>query len=416
MLEFSDAPYQFFPPRYSPLVTRLALPFNRHLTLPGPNHRIKELDIPPAPPWLKAARAGAARLLFVFNHPCHSDPYLASELHRRLHTRASFMAAYDLFLRRPLNAWVMQRLGHFSVDREGADRLAMATAIDVLKAGQFALNIFPEGNVYLTNDRLAPFLDGAAFIALKGQQALGTTPVWIIPTALKYTHLSHPHPTIDRHLHQLATATSFPLKPATSPLEQVVSLGRHLLAIHLRSHGHKAQLDHRDPDLYPQLQQVAASLVADLESELSLSPPPSASLIDRVRRIRSTIHQLRTGAANQPGPPTSLSQASRAILAFRILAYLSPYLLERPTIDRYAETVERLAEDHHSRPIPPFGPRRAIVHIGDPIPVPTFLDAAGGRPRNAVAPLTHAMEQAVQSGIDDINHSNDAPGTTLLPT
>ena len=48
----------------------------------------------------------------------------------------------------------MQRSGSFSVDREGSDRKAMSTAIEVVKETG-ALTILPEGNVYFTNDRRA---------------------------------------------------------------------------------------------------------------------------------------------------------------------------------------------------------------------------------------------------------------------
>jgi hypothetical protein len=47
-------------------------------------------------------------------------------------------------------------MGNFSIDREGSDRRAMAAAIKVLTDGKTAPNIFPEGNVYLTNDRRPP--------------------------------------------------------------------------------------------------------------------------------------------------------------------------------------------------------------------------------------------------------------------
>ena len=54
----------------------------------------------------------------------------------------------------------MQNIGCFSIDREGSDRKAMTEATRILKEGEFALTIFPEGNVYLTNDRVTPFFGG----------------------------------------------------------------------------------------------------------------------------------------------------------------------------------------------------------------------------------------------------------------
>lgn len=172
MLEFSDAPYRFFEARPSAPLIRLGRALNRHVFLPGPNHRIRDLSIDGELDALADAKGNGDRLLFVINHPSHSDPQALSEVQRRLGVDACFMAAYDVFLRSKLTAWSMQKMGNFSIDREGSDRKAMAAAIKVLAEGKKALNIFPEGNVYLTNDRATPFLDGAAFIALKAQAGI----------------------------------------------------------------------------------------------------------------------------------------------------------------------------------------------------------------------------------------------------
>ena len=103
----------------------------------------------------------------------------------------SFMAAYDIFLQSKLNAWCMQRAGCFSVDREGSDRKSMKEALRILKEGERGLIIFPEGNVYLTNDKVTPFLDGPAFLGMKAQKDLGGDhPILAIPVSLKVTHVS----------------------------------------------------------------------------------------------------------------------------------------------------------------------------------------------------------------------------------
>src|SRR5690606_36278497 len=116
--------------------------------------------------------------------------------------------------------------------------------------------------------------------------------------------------------------------------------------------------------------------------------------VERIRKVRTTIHQIRTGAT-EATPPASDGLAERAILALRMHGYLIPYLTEHPTIDRYDETVERLAEDYYSRPMPRTGPRRAIVPFQEPLDVAALLAGAGSL-RSAVAPLTRAMEAAVQ--------------------
>ena len=59
--------------------------------------------------------------------------------------RSFFMAAYDVFERNALHAWLMQRMGAFSVDRDGSDMHSLKQSIATLESGKYALSIFPEG-------------------------------------------------------------------------------------------------------------------------------------------------------------------------------------------------------------------------------------------------------------------------------
>lgn len=415
MLEFSDASYRFFPAEPSPFLIRLARTMNRHFILPGKNHRVRELRLEGETEAVREARNRGERLIFVINHPSHSDPQVVTEVQRRLGVPSSFMAAYDVFLRSPFNAWCMQKLGNFSIDREAADRKAMAAAISTVTAGEYALNIFPEGNVYLTNDRVTPFLDGTAFIALKAQQAIEGTPVKIVPVSLKFTHLTTPREAVTERLVQLARDSGHAYAPGASenPLAAVMGLGRHLVEGHLRRHGYLHERASEEAALYEVLKDFAVNLVSEVETTLALAPPKEGGLVERIRKVRSTIHQIRTDTSGKPHPEID-GLAEKAILAFRVRGYLTPYLTEHPTIDRYDETVERLAEDFYSKAMPRTGPRRAIAHVHVPLDATGFLNEAGSL-RNAVAPLTRAMEAAVQAGIDTINAGNDTPGAALVP-
>ena len=404
MLEFSDAPYRFFEARPSPPLIWLGRELNRRFILTGKNHRISEISISGETQALCEARENGDHLLFVANHPSHSDPQTLSEVHRRLGIDSCFMAAYDVFLRSPFCAWSMQRLGNFSIDREGSDRKAMAAAIDVLKNGKRALNIFPEGNVYLTNDRLTPFLDGAAFIALKAQAALEGTSVKVIPVSMKFTHLTTPRETVTARMRQLATDSGyeFPKGSSEDPVHAVLGLGQHILGGYLDSHGFK----NNGNSLYQQLEKFSQNLVSEVETGLEIPPPENTPLVSRIAAIRSKIHRLRTDPNCQPHPETE-GLADRAILALRIHGYLTPYLTDHPTIDRLDETVERIAEDFYSHAMPRTGPRRAMVKIHAPINVRDFSQM---KLREGLPALTEKMERTVQAGIDSLNEANNAPG------
>ena len=407
MLDFSDAPYRFFEARPSPPLIWLGREMNRRFILTGQNHSIAELVISGETDALREAKENGDRLMFIANHPSHSDPQTLSEVHRRLGIQSCFMAAYDVFLRSRFCAWSMQRLGNFSIDREGSDRKAMAAAINVLKEGKRALNIFPEGNVYLTNDRVTSFLDGAAFIALKAQAALGDTPVKIVPVSMKFTHLTTPRDAVTARLQQLGADSgyAFPKGSTGDPVHAVLGLGQHILGRYLKHHG----FTKGGGSLYEMLAAFAENLVSGVETGMEISPAENSPLVARIAAIRSKVHRLRTDPEAMPHPEID-GLADRAILALRIHGYLTPYLTDHPTIDRYDETVERIAEDFYSHAMPRTGTRRAMVEIHAPI---ALRDFSGMKPREALPSLTGKMERTVQGGIASLNEKNEAPGAAM---
>ena len=415
MLEFSDAPYQFFEAKPNRFIIWLTRQVNQRFILGGKSLQIKEVRIEGHTNAVREAQSRGERLLFVANHPSHSDPQTVTELHRQLGIDSCFMAAYDIFLRSKCQGWLMQRFGNFSIDREGSDRKAMSAAIETLKTGRQSLTIFPEGNVYLTNDRVTPFLEGTAFIALKAQAAIQETPLKIVPVSLKYTHLTTPRESITQRMMQLAedSGFSFPDGSRGRPIGSVLGLGQHIMHRYLQEHGYSDTDRNADEAPYDSLKNFTNHLVDELEASLSLEARESIALIDRIRKIRSTIHQLRINESGEPHPRIN-GLADKAILTFRVYRYLTPYLTEHPTIDRYDETVERVSEDFYSKAVPRTGPRRALLKVGEPLDVQQYLRQAGGKARMAMGKITADMESAVQDGVDELNASNDAPGATMI--
>src|SRR3970282_234877 len=95
--------------------------------------------------------------------PC--DPIVMGFLARHVACYMFAMASWHLFNQDRFTAWAIQKMGGFSVYREGMDRQAIQTAIDILAQARRPLILFPEGTVTRTNDRLGALLDGVSFIA-----------------------------------------------------------------------------------------------------------------------------------------------------------------------------------------------------------------------------------------------------------
>lgn len=130
--------------------------------------------------WLALEVGGAENLprggpaVIAMNHESALDIPIAVLACPR---RVTFMAKRELFRNRPA-AWSLERLGGFRVDRGRFDLRAVRLALAVLRRGD-VLGMYPEGT--RSPGRLLPFLDGAAWVALRTGAPL--IPVSMLGTA-----------------------------------------------------------------------------------------------------------------------------------------------------------------------------------------------------------------------------------------
>ncbi|SFF94789.1 1-acyl-sn-glycerol-3-phosphate acyltransferase [Desulfotomaculum arcticum] len=101
-------------------------------------------------------------MIVVANHVSYWDPVVVGcALNRRIY----FMAKAELF-DIPVLAVLINKLGAFPVQRDGADRSSIRRALELLDAGK-VVGIFPEGTRSKTGELLNPHM-GAAMLAIKG--------------------------------------------------------------------------------------------------------------------------------------------------------------------------------------------------------------------------------------------------------
>ena len=399
MLDFADLPYRYFPPRRRRLLAWLLMRFNGWRYLPR-TQRITCVTVTGHETLARRIAAGD-RLLFVPNHPTHADAAIFIEAARQAGIAPSIMAAYDVFLRRRRDAWVMQTLGCFSVDREGSDPRSMKQAAALLVDGGHPLTIFAEGNVYLQNDRVTPLTDGAAFLALRDRAAVQQHGgrIVVVPVAIKATHLSDVRGELVMRMHELAQRLDVTLVDARPPLDALRSVGVAALRRNLKARGFDVPAAETLPQM---IQHAAGDVLTRLEAKLEIEPERDDSLIDRVRKVRRKIHETRTDPQRVADHAAAATWADEAMLAYRIASYGGQYVAERPTVDRIAETVEKLTEDVHRVMTPPWADRAALVHFCEPIEL-TSDDGQQRKLRDAVRALTADCEAAIQAGLDALN-------------
>jgi hypothetical protein len=307
----------------------------------------------------------------------------------------------------------MQHAGAFSVDREGRDRQAIQQAVTTLVEGRYALTVFPEGNVYLTNDRITPFLEGAAFIGMKAQKKLVDYPTYAVPVSIKVTHMEYPYPDMRKRVRRLAEEAQVDLNWNGDPVSALKHVGVEILKRGLDARGYPCPQG-TENDLPSYLNQAAELIVIDLEKALDIRAQRKTRLIDRVRNVRRMIHGILTNHDKKTAYPYAAYWADEAMFALRILSYPGEYLDENPTLDRFSETVEKLTEDFYRELQPPYADRHAYVYFNDPINLAAYQDDYRTSSRATVNALTRTFEQSVQDGVDKINRANPYPGGRRL--
>ena len=357
-------------------------------------------------------RQHGARLLLLPNHSTHSDPQIMIEACRQVGLWSFFMAAYDVFERDSKVAWMMQRMGAFSVNRDGSDRQSLKDAIETVIDGRYGLTVFPEGNVYLMNDRVTPFLDGPAYIAMKAQQEMKESGrIFAVPVSIKVTHVTDARYTVEQMLLDMAQKLGVEFDDEAI-VAKVHKVGIAMVQRNLKMRGFlPPNPDYSDlPGL---LRQSAELILTRLEEKIGIEPKKPDDLMDRFRGVRREIHKVRADPDREIDHAVAAIWADEAIIAFRVLSYAGNYLSVKPTLDRVGETVEKLQEDLYGKGVPPYARRTAYVRFGDPIDVSEQL-AAAAKPRLAMAALTDQFEEGVQVGLDEINAANKHPGSEMF--
>ena len=412
MLQFADIPYKYFPPKPNRLVAWLGEQGNKRFHLPGPTHLMESVQVENYRALKDINRQHGARLLLLPNHSTHSDPQIMIEACRQIGLWSFFMAAYDVFERDSKVAWVMQRMGAFSVNRDGSDRQSLKDAIETVIDGRYALTVFPEGNVYLMNDRVTPFLDGPAYIAMKAQQEMKESGrIFAVPVSIKVTHVTDARYTVEQMLLDMAQKLGVEFDDEAI-VAKVHKVGVAMVQRNLKMRGFlPPNPDYSDlPGL---LRQSAELILTRLEEKIGIEPKKPDDLMDRFRGVRREIHKVRADPEREIDHAVAAIWADEAIVAFRILSYAGNYLSVKPTLDRVGETVEKLQEDLYGKGVPPYAKRTAYVRFGDPIDVSEQL-AAAAKPRLAMAALTDQFEEGVQVGLDEINTANKHPGSEMF--
>ena len=325
------------------------------------------------------------------NHASHADCHSIYEVADQLGLPFYVMIAWQNFARDgALRAEILRQHGGFSVDREGNDLSAFRQAVDVLQSKSNPLVVFPEGDVYHLNDRILPFREGPAAMALTAAKR-ADRPVVIVPCAIKYRYVEDPTAELLEVMDRLEESIHWRPRSELSLPERIYHLAEGALSLkEVEYYGRSAS-----GPLSERIGNLIDFILSWLEDRYAVRADPGG-VPERVKVLRQQAIQRMVESSEDSSERHQCEEdISDLFLAMQLLSYPGDYVTEDPSVERIAETIDKLEEDVLGVTTATIrGSRRATVTLGEPIRV-----ASNRNERPSPAELTRILEACVQEGL-----------------
>jgi 1-acyl-sn-glycerol-3-phosphate acyltransferase len=358
------------------------------------DQKIIELEISGVEHVQRALKDGAG-VLITPNHSFHYDSYVLIEASHRVGRPFHFLSAWQVFA---MSKWfeqlVLQWHGCFSINREGADLAAFKTSVEILRASPHPLVIFPEGDIYHNNDRVTPFRDGAAAIAMSAAKK-AERPVVCVPCALKCFYVDDPSRELENLMSRLEESLYWRPRTDLSLADRIYRFAEGVLA--LKEYEYLGQP--QSGSVPERAAILADKLLSKLEAKHAV-PNKGGIVPERVKEVRrAVIKAIEQDGATAESVQKLSADMEDLFFVIQLFSYPGDYVAERPSLERIAETLDKFEEDVLKVDYPAIrGRRRAVLRFGEPLTVPKERDA-----KNSVESWTDLVENKVQGLLDEIN-------------
>jgi 1-acyl-sn-glycerol-3-phosphate acyltransferase len=335
---------------------------------------------------LSQSIAAGHGILLAPNHCRDEDPFVVAMLARQVRCPFFIMASWHLFMQDWKQTFLLRRAGAFSIYREGIDRAAVNTAVEILENARRPLVLFPEGFISRTNDHVNALLDGVALIARtaakKRAKAQPPGKVVVHPIAIRYHFQGNIDLAVTTVLDEIESRLTWQ-KQSLPPLERIYKTGSALLTLkELEYLGQPS-----GGDVGERLEKLMDAILSPLE-EKWLHHRGEGDAPTRVKRLRSAIlPDMAKGEIDESERQMRWKDLADLYLVQQLYHYPPDYVKSNPSADRLLETIERFEEDLTDR-VRVHGPIHAVVTVGEAI------EASGQRQdRDGKDPLLEQIAQ-----------------------
>jgi hypothetical protein len=334
-----------------------------------------------------------AGILLASNHCRYPDPLVLGRMGWSLRRLFYYLVAYHQFKNNRWEAWWTNRMGGYSVLREGADRQAIRASVEILARADRPIVVFPEGTWFRQNDRLFPVQEGVSLIARQAARAVDR-PIVIHPVAIKYWTLADPGPEIERRLEKLERRLCWSPQAHLDLVERVEKLSSAFVA--LKEVGHLGEP--QQGSLEDRMGRLIELLISVWEKQ-TLGRVTEGWPLKRARHLRiHLVRRLQEIDGNLEEERRTRQALDDLMVCECLLGNFPDYLRERPSPERLAEAVQRMEEiftDSEELPVVAHG---AIVAVGPAMDVRAFATA----PRSATRedPLMRELVPTIQGLLD----------------
>lgn len=424
---------KFIPPNFNPLVLQVAqrlvpilLRFRTQPWLTAGITRIETVNIESLVALYHQFQAGKIRFLMAFRHVEVDDSlcgmYLLSRAVPQIARQRGISLQYPIYTHflyergMPLWAgawlgWLLSRLGGIPIHRgKRLDLTALRMARDLFANGQLPMTVAPEGATNGHSEIVSPLQSGVAQLGFWCVEDLVKAKrcetVYILPIGIQYYYTKPPWSKLNWLLSKLEADSGLAVQPWEAEIpdpekyyQRLLRLGEHLLAkmeqFYSRFYHQTLPEAMSTPDQpITQNHILAVRLQALLHKALQVAEnyfglQAQGSINERCRRLEeagwtyiyredlqdlSALSPLDRGLADWIAEEASLRMLHMRLVEC-FVAVTGTYVLNKPTIERFAETalimfdlLARIKGDKLPRR-PQLGQRWVKITVGEPISV-----------------------------------------------